>query len=235
MAKPTSSVAENLSAIQERITQAARKAGRRPEEITLVAVTKMVPPEQIREAFEAGARHFGESRVQEWESKAPLVQDLPALWHMVGHLQRNKAPRAVSLFHSVDSLDSLPLAEKLEHAAGDGRHLPVLIEVRLDPAAQTKTGCSPEEATRLAEGIFLLPHLDLRGLMGVPAFTPDPEQTRPIFQRLRELRDELSRLLHRPLPELSMGMSHDFEIAIEEGATQVRIGSALFGNRQASQ
>jgi pyridoxal phosphate enzyme (YggS family) len=230
MIETPNTVASNLYAIQERIAQAALRAGRRAEEITLVGISKTAPVRQIREAFEAGVRHFGESRVQEWESKASQLEDLPVLWHLVGHLQRNKAARAMSLFHSVDSLDSLPLAEKLENAAGEGRRLPVLIEVRMDSAPK-KSGCSLEEVPRLAEGVLLLPHLDLRGLMTVPAFSENPEQTRPTFRRLRELRDELARVMDWPLGELSMGMSHDFEVAIEEGATQIRIGTALFGSR----
>ena len=230
MENALSTISGNLEMIQERIARAAGRAGRRPEEITLVGISKTVPAERIREAFQAGVRHFGESKVQEWEAKAPLLQDIPAQWHLVGHLQRNKAARAMSLFHTVDSLDSLPLAEKLEHAAGDGRRLPVLIEVRLDSTPK-KIGCSPEEAPRLAEGVLLMPRLDLRGLMTVPAFSANPEQTRPMFRRLRELRDELARLLDWSLDELSMGMSHDFEVAIEEGATQIRLGTALFGPR----
>jgi pyridoxal phosphate enzyme (YggS family) len=186
--------------------------------------------ESIREAFELGIRHFGENRVQEWESKAPLVEGLAATWHLVGHLQRNKAARAVRLFHTIDSLDSLPLAEKLNKAAGEGRRLPVLIEVRLDPTV-TKTGCDPAELERLAEGVLLMPRLELRGLMTVPQLTADPHHARPMFRRLREMRDALSQQLDWPLPELSMGMSRDFDIAVEEGATQIRIGTALFGAR----
>jgi len=177
-------------------------------------------------------RHFGESRTQEWEAKAPLLANLAATWHLVGHLQRNKAARALSLFHEIDSLDSLPLAEKLERGAGDGRRLPVLIEVRLDPAAK-KAGCDPEELPRLAEGLLLMPHLELRGLMTVPPLVGEVEQSRPFFRRLRELRDNLASQINLPLPELSMGMSRDFEIAIEEGATQIRVGTAVFGARPA--
>ena len=223
-------MADNLAAIRERIARAAAKSGRKPEDVTLVGVSKMVDAERIREAFAAGVTQFGESRVKEWEEKAARLQDLSAIWHMVGHLQRNKATKAVTLFHSVDSLDSLPLAEKLNHAAGDGRKMPVLIEVRMDEAPK-KSGCDPDEARRLAEGILLLPHLDLRGLMTVPPVEDDAEKTRPFFRRLRELREELAKTLGKALPELSMGMSHDFEVAIEEGATQVRVGTALFGSR----
>jgi PLP dependent protein len=226
----TDTIAGNLARVGERIAKAAGRAGRRPEEITLVAVSKTLPAERIQEAFAAGVRHFGESRTQEWEAKAPQLADLDATWHLVGHLQRNKAARAISLFHEIDSLDSLPLAEKLERGAGEGRRLPVLIEVRLDPAAK-KAGCEPEELPRLAEGLLLMPHLELRGLMTVPPLVGDVEQARPFFRRLRELRDGLATQLNFPLPELSMGMSRDFEIAIEEGATQIRVGTAVFGTR----
>ena len=223
-------MAENIAAIQERVEQAAKRAGRKASDVTIVGVSKTFPAERIREAFDSGIRHFGENRVQEWEAKAPVVEGLGATWHLVGHLQRNKAARAIRLFHTIDSVESLPLAEKLNAAAGEGRRLPILIEVRLDPTV-TKTGCDPAELSRLAEGVLLLPRLELRGLMTVPEFTADAQEARPVFRRLREMRDTLSRQLDRPLPELSMGMSRDFDIAIEEGATQVRIGTALFGAR----
>jgi hypothetical protein len=230
MATSQSTVAENVAVLQEHVERAAARAGRKVSDVTVVGVSKGFPAERIREAFESGIRHFGENRVQEWESKAPIVEALAATWHMVGHLQRNKATRAIRLFHTIDSLDSLPLAEKLSQAAGEGRRLPVLIEVRLDPAV-TKTGCEPAELSRLVEGVLLMPRLELRGLMTVPELTADPQQARPVFRRLREMRDIISRQFHCELPELSMGMSRDFEIAIEEGATQVRIGTALFGAR----
>ena len=230
MGNAASPIAANLAAIRERIERAAGRAKRRPEEITLVGISKGVSAERIREAFTAGVRHMGESRVQEWESKAAHLEDLDATWHLVGHLQRNKTTRAVSLFHTVDSLDTLPLAERLDRAAGEGRRLPVLVEVRLDPSG-AKSGCLPEELPRLAEGMLLLPHLEWRGLMTVPAAPLHPEHSRPAFRRLRELRDELARRLDWLLPELSMGMSGDFEVAIEEGATQIRVGTAIFGAR----
>jgi hypothetical protein len=225
------SIPANVAAVRERIEKAATRAGRRPEEVTLVAVSKTIPPEQIQEAYSAGVRHFGESRTQEWETKAPTLVSLGATWHLVGHLQRNKAARALTLFHEIDSLDTLPLAERLERGTSDGRRLPVLIEVRLDPSGK-KAGCDPEELPRLAEGILLMPHLELRGLMTVPPLVKDTEEVRPHFRRLRELRDSLSAEIKLPLPQLSMGMSRDFEIAIEEGATQVRLGTAVFGERE---
>jgi pyridoxal phosphate enzyme (YggS family) len=230
MTGTSESIAENVAAVRERIERAAMRGKRNLAEITLVGVSKGVPPELIREAFAAGVRHFGESRVQEWESKATQLEDLDATWHLVGHLQRNKAARAVSLFHTVDSVDGLPLAERLDRAAGDGRRLPVLLEVRLDPGG-TKAGCPPEEVLRMAEGLLLLPRLEWRGLMTIAHMVENPEDARPVFRRLRELRDELADRLDWALPELSMGMSHDFEAAIEEGATQVRVGTAIFGAR----
>jgi PLP dependent protein len=230
MGTSPSTVAENVAAIQERVERAAARAGRPAADVTIVGISKTFAAERIREAFELGIRHFGENRVQEWESKAPIVEGLAATWHLVGHLQRNKAARAIRLFHTIDSLDSLPLVEKLNQAAGEGRRLPVLIEVRLDSAV-TKSGCAPAELSRLVEGVLLMPHLELRGLMTVPEMTADPQEARPVFRRLGEMRDAVSRQHHCQLPELSMGMSRDFEIAIEEGATQIRIGTALFGAR----
>jgi pyridoxal phosphate enzyme (YggS family) len=224
-------IAENVARVRERIARAAVRAQRQAESITLVGISKGVPAAKIREAFMVGVRHFGESRVQEWEAKAPSLQDLEATWHLVGHLQRNKAARAVSLFHTVDSVDGLPLAERLDRAAGEGRRLPVLLEVRLDPGG-AKTGCQPEEVPRVAEGLLLLSHLEWRGLMTVPPLGDGAEPARRAFRRLRELRDELTGRFDWALPELSMGMSGDFEAAIEEGSTQVRVGTAIFGARR---
>jgi hypothetical protein len=232
MSNTPRSIAENVVAIRERIERAATRAKRRLGEITLVGISKGTPAERIREAYLAGVRHFGESRVQEWESKAPQLEDLEATWHLVGHLQRNKAARAVSLFHTVDSVDGLPLAERLDRAAGEGRRLPVLLEVRMDTVG-AKSGCPPEEVPRLAEGLLLLPRLEWRGLMTIAPVVEDAEDARPAFRRLRELRDELADRFDCPLTELSMGMSHDFEVAIEEGATHVRVGAAIFGARSA--
>jgi pyridoxal phosphate enzyme (YggS family) len=230
MSEQPSSIQGNLVAIRERIEKAATRAGRRVEDVTLVAVSKTIPAERIQEAYSAGVRHFGESRTQEWETKAPHLAGLDATWHLVGHLQRNKAAHALTLFHEIDSLDTLPLAEKLERGATDGRRLPVLIEVRLD-AKGKKAGCDPGELPRLAEGLLLMPHLELRGLMTVPPQVKDVAEARPYFRQLRELRDSLAAQVKIPLPELSMGMSRDFEIAIEEGATQIRVGTAVFGER----
>ena len=237
------SIALNLARIRARIARAAVRAGRKPEEITLVAVSKNFPAEAIREAYAAGIRDFGENRVQDWESKQPHLTDLDATWHLVGHLQSNKTARAARLFQKIDSVDSLELAKRLDRAVSErsagpspgagAQHaapLQVLIEVRLDPIA-TKSGVSEADLPALAEAVLALPHLDLRGLMGIPPFFDDPEQAGPYFRRLRSLCDLLSPRIGRTLPVLSMGMSHDFEAAIEEGATEIRLGTALFGSR----
>jgi PLP dependent protein len=228
-----SSVQENVLHVQQRITAAARRARRLPEEITLIAVSKTHPPDAIREAYEAGVRHFGENRVQEWEAKHGMVKDLPATWHLVGHLQSNKAVRATRLFHSVDSVDDLALARRLDRARGELaglEKLRVLIEVRVEHEAE-KSGVEITELPELAEELVKLPRLDFAGLMCIPPLFEDVEKVRPSFRRLRELRDALQAQLGRALPVLSMGMSHDFEVAIEEGATEIRLGTALFGTR----
>jgi len=242
-------MAENLTHALERIERAASRAGRRPGDITLIGVSKTHSAAQIRELYEAGVRHFGENRVQEWESKYASLADLDATWHFIGHLQSNKAARALQLFHTIDSVDSIALADRLERAKkgfttegtesteksgswGEAARLRVLLEVRLDPTA-TKSGVSDAESLRLVEAVHRLPHLELLGLMGVPPYFEDAEKVRPYFRQLRELRDALRVQLGGDiLPVLSMGMSHDFEIAIEEGATEIRVGTALFGERR---
>jgi pyridoxal phosphate enzyme (YggS family) len=232
VATSSESIAENIQRVRESMARAAERAGRRVEEITLVAVSKTFPGEAIRAAFEAGLRHFGENRVQEWESKQPLVADLEATWHLIGHLQSNKARRAANLFHRIDSVDSLSLAQKLDlAAAAEGKRLQILVEVHLSDET-TKSGAVEADLPMLTEGIVELSHLKLRGLMTIPPFFDDVHRVRPYFRKLRELRDELSKRLGGALPALSMGMSHDFEIAIEEGATEIRVGSAIFGARQ---
>ena len=221
--------ATNLARVRERIERAARRSGRRPGEITLVAVSKTFPAEAIRAAYAAGLRDFGENRVQEMSEKRAKLGDLDATWHFIGHLQSNKAKLAAELADRIDSVDSLGLAQKLDAATAETR-LKVLVEIHLGGEA-TKSGVREADLPSLAEGVAALPNLDLRGLMAVPPYSDDPEQVRPYFRRLRELRDALSHQLSRPLPTLSMGMSHDFEIAIEEGSTEVRVGTALFGAR----
>ncbi|SRR5216684_3920647 len=227
------SVRENLLRIQERIAKAAERAGRRAEEITLIGVSKTHPANAIREAYEAGIRHFGENRVQEWEGKRAGTEGLGATWHLIGHLQSNKTARAARLFHSVDSVDDFAIAQRLDRArteAGITGRLRVLIEVRTAPE-ETKSGVELNELSALAEKFADLPRLELAGLMCIPPFLEKAEQVRPYFMRLRELRDELAGKLGLALRVLSMGMSHDFEVAIEEGATEVRVGTALFGQR----
>jgi pyridoxal phosphate enzyme (YggS family) len=226
-------IAANLERVRERIARAAERAGRRAEEITIVAVSKTFPAEAIRTAYEAGLRHFGENRVQEWELKQPKLADLDATWHLIGHLQSNKARRAAKLFDRVDSVDSVELAQKLDSfAAEEAKRLTVLIEVHLG-GEETKSGVAEKDLPALTECIAGLSHLELRGLMAIPPFLDEPERVRPYFRKLRELCAGASRRLGRSLPVISMGMSHDFEAAIEEGATEIRVGTALFGGRQA--
>jgi pyridoxal phosphate enzyme (YggS family) len=233
MAEPASSIAENVARIRERIFRSAERSGRRAEEVTTVAVTKTHPADAIITAFNAGLRHFGENRVQEFESKVPALTNLDATWHLIGHLQSNKAARAARLFDRIDSIDSLALAQRLDAAAAtENKQLGVLIEVHLSDET-TKSGVSESDLPALAENIAALRHLQLQGLMTIPPLLDDPESARPFFRKLAALRDQLSRNLVRPLPTLSMGMSHDFEIAIEEGATEIRPGTALFGVRPA--
>jgi PLP dependent protein len=224
-------LAANLARLRERLTRAAERARRPADEITLVAVSKTFPIDAIRAAFGAGLRHFGENRVQEMQEKRPKLSDINPTWHFIGHLQSNKARLAAQLFDRVDSVDGLLLAQKLNSVAGElGKRLAVLVEVHLG-AESTKSGASEADLPALAESIAVLPHLDFQGLMTVPPYSDDPERVRPHFRKLRELRDGLGRRLGRPLPTLSMGMSHDFEVAIEEGATEIRPGTALFGPR----
>jgi PLP dependent protein len=231
MSAVTSLIAENLERVRERVARAAARAGREASDITIVAVSKTFPAAAIRSAFEAGLRHFGENRVQEWGSKEPELRDLAATWHLVGHLQSNKVRRAAHLFTRVDSVDSIALARKLDaSAAEEQKTFPVLIEVHLSEEA-AKSGVAESESSALAEAIAGMTRLELLGLMTVPPYFDDPERARPYFKKLRDLRDGLSRTLGKSLPILSMGMSHDFEIAIEEGATEIRIGTAIFGER----
>ena len=226
-------IKENVARVQERIASACRRCGRRPQEVKLLAISKTFPPECIRVAYEAGLREFGENRVQEAQAKRPALSDLNIAWHLVGHLQTNKARAARELFAWVHSVDSLRLAQKLDQAAalGSGR-LPVLLEVNLG-GEESKAGVGEEGIISLAEQVSQLATLDLRGLMVIPPFFDDPEQVRPFFRRLRELAREIDarNIPNASMRELSMGMSHDFEVAVEEGATVVRVGTAIFGAR----
>lgn len=242
------SIAGNIAQIRQRMAAAALRARRQPAEIALMAVSKTMPADLIREAFEAGQRLFGENRVQEFQSKhAELSAASPSIasaavcnvfaieraqFHLIGHLQSNKAAKAAELFQAVDSVDSLRLAERLDAAAKPGKTLRILIEVNIG-GERAKSGVEPgsAELVRIVEAAPRLRNLELRGLMTVPPFAQDPEESRPYFRRLRQLRDQLMTRTKLDLPELSMGMSHDFEVAIEEGSTCVRIGTAIFGAR----
>jgi hypothetical protein len=227
-------IRENLLHIRERIASAARRAGRRAEEITLIGVSKTHPASDIRSAFEAGVVHFGENRVQEWEGKRGEIAGLGGRWHLIGHLQSNKAARAARTFHSIDSVDDISLAERLDRARGEARvdeKLRVLIEVHI-AGEESKSGAPILTLPALSARILELPNLNFAGLMCIPPYLEDIKQVRPFFHRLRELRDNLQTQLGCTLPVLSMGMSHDFEVAIEEGATEVRVGTALFGARE---
>jgi PLP dependent protein len=232
-----SNLQAGLAAIHQRIAAAAKRAGRVADDVTLIAVSKTHTADTIRAAFELGVRHFGENRVQEWEGKRNALQDLQAVWHLVGHLQSNKAAKAARFFHSVDSVDDFALAQRLDRARselGESRKLRVLIEVRIAPE-ETKSGAAREGLVALAEQVSSLNELDLQGLMCIPPLLDDSERVRPYFKELRELKEILERRLGKKLPVMSMGMSHDFEVAIEEGATEVRIGTALFGTRASPQ
>lgn len=225
-------IAGNVERVRERIARAAERVGRTADDVTIVAVSKTFPAEAIRAAYEAGLRHFGENRVQEFEGKRAKLGDLDATWHMIGHLQSNKARRGVQIFDRVDSVDRLSLAEKLDSAAGEfGTRLRVLIEVHLG-GEETKSGVEEAGLDAVAEGVTELAHVELLGLMTIPPYFEEAERVRPYFRKLRELRNELSRRLGRGLPVLSMGMSHDFEVAVEEEATEVRVGTAIFGERR---
>lgn len=232
---PVASLSSNLQRVRERIAAAASRASRAADEITLIGVSKTYLSEAIQEAYALGLRHFGENRVQEWEGKrAPLVS-LDAQWHLIGHLQSNKAARAARLFHSVDSVDDFALAQRLDRARAELPGQPplrVLLEVHLG-GEESKSGVPESDLPALATQVLALPNLHLAGLMCIPPFLDDIESVRPFFARLRALRDQLEPRLGRKLPVLSMGMSHDFEAAIAEGATEVRVGTAIFGARSA--
>ncbi len=224
-------IKENYEKIREEIEKACAKVGRKPEEVKVLAATKTRNLEEIKEAYKAGIRLFGENRVQEAREKIPNLRELQgAQWHMIGHLQRNKVKYAVELFDAIETVDRKSLVEEIEKRL-KGREIEVLIEVKLS-FEESKHGCRPEEVKELAEYILERPNLKLKGLMTVPPFYEDAELVRPFFIRLREIKEKLEEELKVKLPELSMGMSHDFKVAVEEGATIVRIGTALFGPRK---
>jgi PLP dependent protein len=214
---------ERLGAVRDRIRRTAERAGRDPDRILLLAVTKVFPADAIREAYALGLREFGENYVQEFEGKAPLVSDLEgARFHLIGHLQSNKARKAAEIFHTIQTVDTPKLARRLNEA---GRPLDVMLEVKLS-SEEAKAGADPEALPELIAAVRECPNLRLTGLMTMPPWSDDPEASRPYFRRLRELGER------HGLQGLSMGMSHDLETAIEEGATCIRIGTALFGKRK---
>src|SRR5215510_2286434 len=225
-------IRERLELVREQIARAAERAGRSTDEITLIAVSKTFNAETVQQAVTAGAQDLGENRVQEAISKAPLVTG-NVRWHLIGNLQSNKARSAVTTFDVIHTIDRSDLVTRLDRIAGElGRHPRVLVQVDLSHEP-TKSGADEADLPAILESLDAAQHLQLIGLMTLPPFFDSPEQTRPYFRRLREIRDQLnkSRRDQKPLTELSMGMSHDFEVAIEEGATMVRVGTAIFGSR----
>ena len=224
-------LASNLASVRARLAAAEARSGRLAGSVTLIGVAKTLPAETLSAAVALGLGDLGENKVQEAEAHQRAVGRTAARWHMIGHLQRNKAGRAVELFDVVHGVDDLELAQALDRRAqAAGRRMPVLIEVNVSGEV-SKFGAAPASAAELAEQVASLAGVELQGLMTVGAPVARPEDARPGFARLRELRDGLARRLGRPLPELSMGMSGDYEVAVEEGATMVRVGSALFGAR----
>jgi len=227
-------IAQNILSIRERMARAAAACGRRPDEITLVAISKTFPKDFVARAAEAGIRRFGENRVQEAESKIPFLGLAELEWHLVGHLQTNKAKRSAELFDVIQSLDSLKLAARLNTASMEaGKILSVLLQVNLG-GEETKFGAEPGQVREIVAGMAGLHHLRLDGLMTIPPYLENPDDARPYFAKLRELRETLASEQPGCLgrKHLSMGMSHDFEQAIQEGATLIRVGTAIFGARQ---
>ena len=225
-----SELQENLTRIRSRIDQACERSGRQPDSVRLMAVSKNQPPERVAEAASAGLTLFGENRIQDAKVKIPLCPG-QLEWHFIGHLQSNKSRDAVSLFQVVQGVDSLALAEELQkQALKQARSLPILLEVNV-AGESSKFGWNPDRLLAELPQLNALNRLEVHGLMTIAPYAVDPEQVRPIFRRLRELRDRCADLLGAPLPVLSMGMSGDLEVAIEEGATLVRVGTALFGER----
>jgi pyridoxal phosphate enzyme (YggS family) len=223
--------AENLNSIQQRITAACQRAGRETASVTLLAVSKSHPPETIQNAVSCGQIYFGENKVQEARAKIPLSPG-KARWQFIGHLQSNKVREAVELFEMIQGVDSLSIAQEISKRAEQAaKTMPILLEVNV-AGEGSKFGYAPEKLLAELETLNALPRIEIHGLMAIPPFMPVPEKSRPYFQRLRELKVACEKILGVPLPHLSMGMSGDFEVAIEEGATIVRVGTALFGERQ---
>ena len=225
--------AENLNIIRQRIAAACTRSGRDVSSVTLMAVSKTHPPETIRAAVEAGQLLFGENKIQEARAKIPLCPGR-AHWHFIGHLQSNKVRDAVELFEMVQGVDSLAIAREISKRAEQAaKTMPILLEINV-AGEGTKFGYKPEQMLTELSEINALPRIEIHGLMAIPPYTSVPEKARPYFQKLRELKTQAEAALGAPLPQLSMGMSGDFEVAIEEGATIVRVGTALFGERQST-
>ena len=235
---PVRGLAARFAEVKARIEAAVKGSGRSSEEVRLIAISKTHPSSLIKSVIELGATDLGENRVQEAEVKIPQVGRDAARWHLVGHLQANKARRALQLFDVIHSLDSIALAQRLDRLCEElGRQsVPLLIQVDLGHE-ETKTGIDEQELPQLVEAMRELKRLELIGLMTLPPFFDDPKQARPYFRRLRQLRDQLAGngVFGKHQGELSMGMTHDFEVAIAEGATMVRIGTAIFGEREQPQ
>jgi hypothetical protein len=232
-------IAKNLERLRNEIADTCARAHRDPSTVALMAVSKMHPAEAILEAHAAGQRLFGENRVQEFATKLPQLHNLfdatrsvspAAQAHLIGPLQNNKTSKAAELFHAIDTLDSLKTAERLDRAAAAlDKTIPILVEVKLSPE-DTKHGIAPQNLPTLLHALSTLDHVKVHGLMTVPPWSEDPETARPYFQQLRRLRDEFQSA-HPTLTDLSMGMSNDFRVAIEEGSTTIRLGTAIFGQR----
>ncbi len=221
------SFAENLASIQQRIHAACDRAGRDPGSVALLAVSKTHPPESIREAVNCGQLFFGENKIQEARAKIPLCPG-KARWHFIGHLQSNKVRDAVELFEMIQGVDSLNLAREISKRAEQAsKTLPVLLEMNV-AGEGSKFGYKPDQLLSELNELNALPRIEIHGLMAIPPYAPVPERARPYFQKLRDLKNDCEQVLGAPLPELSMGMSGDFEVAIEEGSTMVRLGSALW-------
>ncbi len=234
MSPDAGEIARRRDDILASIAAAAARAGRRPDEITLMAVGKTQSAFTVALAARAGITRFGENRVQEGAAKIEALRaEFPDLeWRLIGPLQTNKARTALQWFRAIETLDRERLAARLEALQAEkGGTLPVLVEINVG-REESKAGAPPEDAGRLCEAALACPHLEVRGLMAVPPYDPDPEKSRPFFRQLRALRDRLAARFGRPFPELSMGMSHDFAVAVEEGSTEVRVGTALFGPRE---
>jgi pyridoxal phosphate enzyme (YggS family) len=222
---------DNLNSVRQRIAAACQRVGRAEDSVTLLAVSKSHPPETIRAAVDAGQVHFGENKIQEAKAKIPLSPG-KARWQFIGHLQSNKVRDAVELFEMIQGVDSLAIAREISKRAEQAaKSIPILLEVNV-AGESSKFGYQPEQLLAELNDLNALPRIEIHGLMAIPPFSPVAEKSRPYFQRLRELKTRAEAALGAPLPQLSMGMSGDFEIAIEEGATIVRVGTALFGERQ---